>query len=126
MNLVQVQSGTIDLQFDGKTLAMEFNCSCEDALPYCQALCCRMRTFYGVEVTEAEKNKFDVMYRDGKLVLSSRQDNDACSYLDGNSCMVHSIKPERCKEWHCSPNGVGEGIKVRGTGWLLIKKEHAS
>lgn len=120
IRLVELPSGSIDLLGDDRALVVQFNASCEDALPYCKAVCCKGRghTWLELEEDEAVKFRHD---RDaaGRLIL--RADGDRCSYLaEGDLCSVHEDKPHFCAAWHCSPGGVGENITKRGEGWALI------
>lgn len=131
VNLVQLPSGSIDIVFDGITSSLEFNCSCTDALPYCNAQCCRLRSLYGVPLYETERYNFkwdkarQVKTDDGVFnILQSKPEDGSCAHLLGNGlCEVHEAKPKNCKNWHCSPGGVGEGITIRANGWILLKKE---
>lgn len=122
MKLVQLQSGTIDLVTIGdQAQFLQFNCSCEVALPYCQAMCCKQRENYNVELNEEESKKFGFQKGPNNSKILPIVGN-SCFYLGGdNKCTVHNIgKPATCKEWHCSPGGVGEGLKVKAQGWILI------
>jgi Fe-S-cluster containining protein len=118
MTIKEVESGTIDVVFNGVFSTLQFNCSCEDALPVCKAICGRMRIAGGATamLEESEKDKFQNL--DGQLLADPR--TRACVYLGEDcKCTVHDDKPKICKAWHCSPGGKGEGIKYRSTGWLL-------
>lgn len=132
---MNVPSGTIDIKNEDGVLTLQFNCSCLDALPYCQAACCRTQQAYSSKVTEEDKKLFpiltrEVMTEDGpaEVVPTKIENENECLFLDGNQkCMVHQMKPQECKNWHCSPGGVGEGITQRARGWRLeiIPKEVA-
>jgi hypothetical protein len=118
MVLREVESGRVEIVFNGLFSTLQFNCSCEDALPYCKAMCCRMRVTGGATTTidEDEKDKFRNV--DGMLMFD--ETTRACVYLDGEcNCTVHLDKPRMCRAWHCSPKGVGDGITIREAGWLL-------
>ncbi len=58
MVLVETKSGPIELVKVGPVMFLQFNCECEHAIPYCAAMCCRMRMAYNVELTEEEAVKF--------------------------------------------------------------------
>lgn len=114
-------TGPIEIVFDGKQLVLQFNCSCEDAMPMCNAACCRYRPFYNVTVSEDEKSKFLTQPNPDNPELHILQNrNDTCVYLKDCKCEVHADKPSNCASWHCSPRGVGEGITRRQNGWVLL------
>jgi hypothetical protein len=122
MELVNLPSGSIDLVHDSISLSMQFNCSCDDALPFCKAQCCRLRSLYGVPIESDEVHKFKTDVH-GDLVILQKKVDDSCTYLENDRCSVHVDKPKNCSNWHCSPGGVGEGITVRANGWILLKRE---
>lgn len=114
-------TGPIELIFDGQQLVLQFNCSCQDALPICKAACCRYRPFFNVSVSEDEKSKYLTQPNpdDDKMhILQHRGCN--CVYLDESLCSVHQDKPSVCSSWHCSPHGVGEGVTNRQQGWVML------
>jgi hypothetical protein len=125
--LVQLPSGTIDLVIEERPninrMLLQYNCSCIEALPYCQAMCCRMQQFYSAKITkeEAETLAHTRIVKD-ILVMPTKQDNSSeCEFLsDEKKCKIHFDKPQACKEWHCSPKGVGDNLKVRAQGWILL------
>lgn len=125
LTLMEVESGTIDIAFNGTQQLLQFNCSCKDALPYCNAVCCRNRPHYNVLLTKDEEDQFEKKIQfptDPKLYILDHKDG-ACAYLDAacedGYCSVHASKPAICKRWHCSPNGVGEGLDLFDDGWVL-------
>lgn len=124
--LAEVPSGRIELVNNGMFNIMQFNCSCEDALPYCGGACCGLRTGYGVIIQPSEAHKFQTVVHQEKLVLAHRVEDDCCVYHDGDGkCRLHKeggpeAKPSGCRKWHCSPEGVGDGIVVRERGWMLV------
>lgn len=115
-------TGPIEIVFDGKQLVLQFNCSCEDALPICKAACCRYRPFYNVAVADEEKSKFLTQPNPDNPEMHILQNRgDTCVYLNGScGCEVHSDKPKVCGQWHCSPFGVGDGITNRQKGWVVL------
>lgn len=116
-----LESGTIDLVEDGE-LYLQFNASCEDSLPYCQARCCKSRPDFNVVLSAEDAALFqtvEVRVRERTLTVLDNVGGN-CVYLsDDNLCGVHSHKPSACREWHCSPGGKGEGITKRDFGWKL-------
>lgn len=113
-----LESGTIDLVEDGE-LYLQFNASCEDALPYCRARCCKSRPEINVAVDDNESfQTVDVVVRGKTLKVLDNIDGH-CVYLENDLCKVHSHKPRSCSIWHCSPGGKGEGITIRDFGWKL-------
>lgn len=125
--MIALPSGSIDLAFDGTDVRVQFNCSCEDALPYCHAQCCRGRPEWNVPVTDADWVWEDMPLPtaetlDGKVVRVLPVIDNHCGFLDEQSrCMTYDARPEACRNWHCSPDGVGEGITTRGLGWKLTR-----
>lgn len=128
--LVELPSGGIDLAMVDGELRLQFNTTCEDALPYCHAMCCRMKQGYGPEIAPSER-----LYQLGSVrtvvddstgatlttVPVKKEKPDECLFLDrGDKCSVQDIKPEECRNWHCSPGGLGEGLTTRASGWRLI------
>lgn len=113
-------SGPIQLVFNGSELILQFNCECMHALPICHAICCRYRPYYNVEVRpdEAIKYRSELNEQLGLHVL--QHDNGDCVYLSNDLCQVNDDKPSVCQEWHCSPEGKGEFIKVRKNGWVVL------
>lgn len=125
VQLKSVPTGSIDLVFNGMYSRLQFNCGCLDALPYCRAMCCRLRQVVGVELNEAEQLSFPERVQtkapNGLVVLQSEPGTGNCIYLnEEDQCKVHQAKPEKCKNWHCSPGGVGEDISRRDKGWMLM------
>ena len=123
--LHQTDSGPIELVWneEAQAVRLQFNCRCEDALPYCRAVCCRGRDRYNVSITPEEAPKYDteLLLNDFGDVLDIvlQTDGNNCCYLKGDSCSIHSIKPSMCKRWHCSPGGKGDGLDTWSTGWAL-------
>jgi len=121
--LKEVPSGKIELVFNGVYSTLQFNCHCLDALPYCKAMCCRLRQGFTVLLTEEEKHKYESKpyARDASLrVLQTSKDGQACYYLDQEKyqCTIHDHSPWMCGVYHCSPEGKGDRVKYRDAGWL--------
>lgn len=123
MILKKVPSGIIEIvESDEGDPLLQFNCECIDALPWCKAACCRGRPQWNSGVYPDELEKFetlDIEVEDGIKLLKFIKNR--CWYLgkDDNLCGTHPDKPRICKEWHCSPGGKGEDIKLRSNGWKL-------
>lgn len=121
--IVETKTGPVELVLvKGMFMVLQFNCECTDALPYCKANCCRMRSGLNVVLQPEEVNKFasTLVKSSGLHVLQPQKETDACVYLsDTDMCVVHEDKPAMCKAWHCSPGGKGDGILVRDGGWFL-------
>lgn len=127
MVVVETKSGPIELVKEGPVMFLQFNCNCDDALPYCQAMCCRMRMAYNVELHPEEVEKF----KGNQQIVNNRElyvlpIKDAttwdCSYLSDCRCTVHEDKPKRCRGWHCSPRGNinDETITKRDKGFAIM------
>lgn len=121
----EVPSGKIEMIFDGEVQLLQFNCSCDDALPYCRAMCCRHRPYFNVLLEPHEITKYESTAHLQHPDLFVLQENGTrCTYLDDNSCRcaVHDDKPKSCSRYHCSPGGVGDGINLRDVGWMLLPR----
>lgn len=115
-------SGPIQLVFNGSELLLQFNCECQHALPICNAICCRYRPYYNAEVKPSELGKFKSEYIETQQLHVLQHENGDCVYLNDNSCLVHNDKPDTCREWHCSPEGKGKGLKVKKQGWVVLPR----
>lgn len=128
MVLVETKSGPVELVKIGPAMFLQFNCDCSDALPYCQAMCCRMRMAYNVELTEEEAIRLKGLdaENDGrKLKVLPVKDMGSwdCAYLtDDSKCSVQEEKPSHCRDWHCSPKGNRDDPTVtrRDMGWMMM------
>jgi hypothetical protein len=121
--IVNLPSGSIDIVHDGPLVLLQFNCSCADALPYCHGMCCSMQMAYSAEMTQEESNRLGSRVVNEKLVLPVLDNKPwQCKYQSdiNGLCTVHDMKPENCKNWHCSPQGMGEGITKRAQGWVML------
>src|SRR5258708_7773689 len=118
--LVDLPSGKIELVLVGGVMpVLEFNCACTDALPYCLASCCRMRSGTNVALTDEEAGRLKSVERGKGLHVLQANPDDSCIYLDSQSCLckIHTTgKPQACGNFHCSPNGMGEGITHKDKG----------
>lgn len=123
VTLRDLPSGKIELVLLKSTLpVLQFNSSCQDALPFCKAMCCRMRSGVNVELLPQEyQTLLCHTTKTGMVVLDSKPEDDSCVYLDEQTdlCKIHSEKPVNCGNWHCSPNGVGEHLTKKDHGWFL-------
>jgi hypothetical protein len=123
--LVTVPSGKIELVLIDQGPVIQFNCSCDDALPYCNAVCCRHRPTYNLALDgEEEIKRFadsSIEHPDipGIRLLDYTAEGD-CVHLLGNRCLVHACKPSICRHWHCSPGGIGEDITIHDDGFSLL------
>jgi hypothetical protein len=123
--LKEVPSGKIELVWNGVYSTLQFSCECLDALPYCKAMCCRLRQGFTVLLNDAEiksgKYKTRPFPQDPQLrVLQRSEDGNSCFYLDSDKsvCTIHGGHPTMCRDYHCSPGGKGFGVKYRDGGWL--------
>lgn len=126
MKIADVPSGAIELVFDGKELTLQFNCSCDDALPWCHAICCRLRPHYNTLLSAADVQRahFATRVVKGLPVLDWQDATGNCTYLEEpGRCGVHGDKPVACQRWHCSPGGVGDALVERGSGWILLPRD---
>lgn len=130
----QPKTGQIAIVWNGAFAAVQFNCSCLDALKFCHGMCCRWRSGYTVELTEEEAEHYAWIRhptRPDTKVLAPKKETMSCVYLDDASgkCTIHSIRPKMCRQWHCSPGGekLDREIEKRDAGWYLmpVRKEEA-
>lgn len=106
----------------GEFMFVQFNSPCSESVPTCQAMCCRMRRYYSVPLTEEEVAIYPhTKNSEGVMVLKGKQNGD-CVYLDGTRCSIYDTRPKGCREWHCSPEGgLGDPeIRKRGDGWVMF------
>lgn len=105
----------------GPFLLVQFNTTCDDALPTCDAMCCRMRPYFNVKIYEWEAFKYKTEIQDGIRVLIAKPNGD-CLYLDGARCSIYNDRPHQCRAWHCSPEGNKDDPQItkRENGWLLV------
>jgi hypothetical protein len=123
IQIKEVESGTIDLYFNGQQQLLQFNCSCDDALPYCKAMCCRNRPAYNVLLNKEEEEQFGKQLpypHDSDLKILDHTGGHCIYLTEECRCSVQETKPAICKRWHCSPGGVGEGIDLWDSGWALV------
>lgn len=120
MILHETKSGPIEIVRMGIAIVLQFNCNCDDAIPFCDAMCCRMRPMYNARIKDDEVNKF-AFVQIGNIKVVERKDTN-CFYLEGARCGVHADKPQDCSSWHCSPKGNpgDDTIKRRDIGWQLV------
>ena len=121
--LVDVPSGKIELVFNGVYSTLQFNCHCLDALPYCKAMCCRLRQGFTVMLKEDEVGKYKSKPHPQNpelRILQSSPDGQSCVYLEANKnqCTIHDHSPWMFGAYHCSPEGKGDRVEYRDGGWL--------
>lgn len=120
--LREFDSGTMGLAYENGKLYLQFNCSCEDALLYCKAMCCKGRPQSNVTLTEEEAKRFlnQRVKVHGRELPVLAWTGSECYYLSSaDQCLVHKEKPAACVKWHCSPGGKGDDIETRDKGWVL-------
>ena len=129
---------SINFVRQGAFMLIQFNSSCDEALPVCQANCCRLRKYYSVDLTEEEATrlKTQTIYKiefgvtagpfGERKVLAGTPEGD-CVYLKDNRCSIYETRPKACREWHCSPQGgLGDSeITKREQGWVLFPAREA-
>ncbi len=121
--LVELPSGRIELVWNGTFSTLQFNAECVECLPFCKAMCCRLRQGFTVLLQEDEipKYKNRPFPQNPELrVLERSKDGNSCYYLDSDRslCTIHGHHPKMCSDYHCSPQGKGDGVKHRDGGWL--------
>ena len=121
--LVEVASGKVELVWNGVYSTLQFNAACTDVVHLCKGMCCRLRQGFTVLLRADEVGKFESKPypRDASLhVLQTSPDGNACFYLEQEKslCKIHGKAPQMCQDYHCSPEGKGDGVKYRDGGWL--------
>lgn len=114
--LHETPSGPIAIEAGAGGTYLRFECSCEDAIPYCKAACCALP---GIAVTKEERKVLKklgatfVKDEDGGWELE-RRSNDYCVMNDPQTraCTVYESRPETCVAFHCT-----RGPSMRG--WKL-------
>ena len=119
--LVELPSGKIELVVNQQDEpVLQFNCSCQDALPYCKAVCCKGRPVYNILVPpDREDLKSQPHPFNPQFQVLQTEGNRCCYLSNENMCSIHSDKPDICRTWHCSPGGVGENLTQKCGGWNL-------
>ena len=123
VTLKTLPTGSIDIVHNGTQMFLQFNCSCDDALPYCKGMCCAYRPMFNAEVFSSEASMLDVIHpphAPEKAYLNYDTNTGQCVYHGAAYCTIHQTKPSSCRISHCSPQGQGEDILVRQNGWLLL------
>ena len=120
--LAEVASGRIEIVFNGLFNALQFNSDCSDALPYCNAACCR---YIGVPIEAPTcardwddwrwylAHEGSTIYKDsGQWYLNVET---RCGHLTPElTCAIYETRPETCAEYDPSacewqdPDGVWE------------------
>ena len=123
--LVKLPSGSIDLLQTEAGPVLQFNSSCNDALPYCKGMCCGNRNLYNTNLTIEESKKFQSFtlgHRPNEKFIQYDPLTRNCVYQDltTGKCWVHDDKPKECQIWHCSPGGVGDNLVRRDRGWFML------
>lgn len=121
--LKEVPSGKIELVFNGSFSVLQFNCHCLDALPFCKAMCCRLRQGFTVMLQPEEVGHYRSRphpQNPDLHILQHSADGNACTYLDQteHKCTIHDHSPKMCQLYHCSPGGKGDHVKHRDGGWV--------
>ena len=126
--LQEVPSGVIAMERGADGTFLRFDCECEDALPYCQSMCCSL---HGIAVDEDEvdpvceafarvskepQTKFNlpVINNDEGEPEMVRSCDSWCVALDRGTraCTIYNDRPKTCRDFHCTR---GENQR----GWRL-------
>lgn len=121
ITLIELPSGKIELVANHEDEPIiQFNCSCQDALPICRAMCCKGRPLYNILVPSDRKDLKTTQHPYNSKLTVLETNGNRCGYLTNeNMCSIHNNKPEICRTWHCSPDGVGENLTHKCGGWNL-------
>ena len=121
--LKELPSGKIELVWNGVYSTLQFNVHCLDALPFCKAMCCRMRQGFSVMLKPEEIGKYKSRphpLNPETHIVQTDSSGQHCTYLDSGSCQctIHDHSPWMCGAYHCSPGGKGDRVEHRDGGWL--------
>jgi hypothetical protein len=88
-------------------------------------MCCKLQNVLSVQLNEKEMKQFGTrVFGENEIgptnLIQIKPNTTECKYSKDDLCSVHNKKPEKCKQWHCSPGGQGEGITIRANGWLML------
>ncbi|MBN1676595.1 MAG: YkgJ family cysteine cluster protein [Kiritimatiellae bacterium] len=51
-----------------------------------------------LQITEREfTRKYTTLTSDRRMLSLTEQEDGSCIFLDGNTCIVHAVKPEQCR-----------------------------
>lgn len=127
MELMKLQTGTIDVVHENGNMYLQFNANCLDALPFCHGMCCKLQNNLLVQLSDKETKKFGTKkYKENEIgpnnLIQIKPNTTECKYSENDLCSIHNSKPENCKKWHCSPRGnlSDSSIVVRANGWLML------
>lgn len=112
--IATVPSGEIRLQQGSDGLWLQFDCECEDALPWCQAQCCALRGI-GVRTNERDKLNDFIEWDEGMEGTVMIREADAfCTCLDRitRTCTIYEDRPKTCRDFHCTRGGDVRGWKL--------------
>jgi Putative zinc- or iron-chelating domain len=73
---------------------------CEARLPYCKAVCCRLRFPLNVEEIESGRMKWDL----GRPYFNRHGGDGYCLHCDGETraCGVYEQRPTPCRQYSCA------------------------
>ena len=121
--LKEVKSGEIVIEEGGDGVWLRFECSCEDAIPFCRSACCGL---YGIDVEEGEivtvqkaakKQNIHlpvVPNTDDGTYEMQRSSDSWCCCLDRETrgCKIYDARPQTCREYHCTQRHDARGWKL--------------
>lgn len=74
--------------------------NCEERLPVCKAVCCKLNFALSVDEIEAGKAKWDL----GQPYFIRQKINGYCTHLDTKStcCSIYPDRPKVCRKYSCA------------------------
>lgn len=117
--LKKVPSGQIVSENGGDGVFLRFECSCDDALPFCKATCCSL---YGTIVQPHEVEQFKelgladtVQYDPATCTwIMARSSTGYCRQNDPETrrCKIYENRPATCQEFHCTQHASARGWQL--------------
>ncbi len=74
--------------------------NCDERLPICKAVCCKLNFALSVEEIESRKVKWDL----GQPYFIRQRTTGYCTHLDANKtcCSVYADRPKVCRKYSCA------------------------
>lgn len=118
--IAQFEDGEIRIERGADGAYLLFDCSCLDALPYCQAQCCALK---GTVLQPGEEDKLEHIpthFNDMMGMWELQRDADGyctCLNRETRRCGIYEERPLTCQQFHCTR---GAGMR----GWKLPNQIH--
>ena len=89
----------VAIRIDGEDAAVNVEVNCEERLPICKAVCCRLHFALSAEEIESGPMKWDL----GRPYFNRRNEDGYCHQIDGQlACSVYNERPPVCRRYNCA------------------------